>query len=88
MTTEITNQLRYGMGNTVARAMVARVDTPLEKMMQAMQAMGLSADQAAATLTRFGEQVGSPKQELLFRLNERLQGRDPGKPVHWRGLAA
>ena len=32
------------------------------------------------------EYLGSPKRELLFRLNERLQGRDPGEPFNWRGL--
>jgi len=26
------------------------------------------------------------KDELVWRLNERLQGRDPGKPFHWRGI--
>lgn len=32
------------------------------------------------------EYLGSPRRELLFRLNERLQGRDPGEPFNWRGL--
>ena len=25
--------------------------------------------------------------ELQWRLNERLQGRDPGQPVTWKGLS-
>jgi hypothetical protein len=28
----------------------------------------------------------APKKELLWRLNERVQGRDPGDPVNWRGI--
>lgn len=28
----------------------------------------------------------SPKEELKFRLTERANGRDPGKPRTWRGL--
>lgn len=32
------------------------------------------------------ETQGSAKRELLFRLNARLQGIDPGQPVYWRGL--
>lgn len=26
------------------------------------------------------------QDELLWRLNTRLQGTDPGRPVNWRGL--
>lgn len=26
------------------------------------------------------------QDELLWRLNTRLQGNDPGKPVNWKGL--
>ena len=28
----------------------------------------------------------SPQHELLWRLNQGLQGRDPGPSVNWRGL--
>lgn len=28
---------------------------------------------------------GTPKEELRWRLNQRLQGADPGEPVNWRG---
>jgi hypothetical protein len=28
----------------------------------------------------------SPAAELLKRLNDRLSGKDPGKPTNWRGL--
>lgn len=28
----------------------------------------------------------TPKAELLWRLNESVKGRDPGKPRLWRGL--
>lgn len=55
-----------------------------EMAAQLAQQYGVSLDYAAAALSAFGE--GSPRQELLWRLNERLQGRDPGKPTHWRGL--
>lgn len=27
-----------------------------------------------------------PRDELKRRLNDQLQGRDPGEPIHWRGL--
>lgn len=30
--------------------------------------------------------TGSAKDELRWRLNERLQGRDPGQPKNWPGL--
>ena len=40
----------------------------------------LNLDKAARALT------SDPQQELLFRLNARLRGDDPGKPVNWRGL--
>lgn len=40
----------------------------------------LNVDKAARALT------SDPQQELLFRLNARLRGDDPGKPVNWRGL--
>lgn len=28
------------------------------------------------------------QDELLWRLNTRLQGSDPGRPVSWKGLGA
>lgn len=28
----------------------------------------------------------SPKAELLYRLNTRIKGQNPGRPVNWRGL--
>lgn len=28
----------------------------------------------------------SSRDELLWRLNTSLQGRDPGQPVNWKGL--
>jgi hypothetical protein len=28
----------------------------------------------------------TPRNELLWRLNARLRGEDPGEPFHWPGL--
>jgi hypothetical protein len=36
--------------------------------------------------TAFTTLSESPKEELLWRLNEQVNQRDPGKPNHWRGL--
>lgn len=30
--------------------------------------------------------LSSPRSELLWRLNERAKGRNPGEPVNWPGL--
>jgi hypothetical protein len=37
-------------------------------------------DKVARSLT------SSPAKELKWRLNEGLQGRDPGRPINWPGL--
>ena len=55
-------------------------------MQAALVQLGWSAEDAARALGVFSDSVGSPKRELLWRLNEQVQQRDPGKPVHWRGL--
>lgn len=39
-----------------------------------------TVDKAARALT------SDPAQELMFRLNARLRGDDPGTSVNWKGL--
>ena len=36
-------------------------------------------------MDRYRYRAYSPQRELLWRLNEGLQGRHPGEPVNWRG---
>lgn len=50
------------------------------------------ADKFTMTAQRIEEmrrkslKLGSSKTELLWRLNRRLKGQNPGAPVNWRGL--
>jgi hypothetical protein len=64
----------------------APAGTALEDMFKGIQALGASASMTAEAVAKFVDLVGSPKQELLWRLNEQVNQRDPGKPNHWRGL--
>lgn len=36
--------------------------------------------------TRIGYVTAGPRQELIWRLNQRLKGKDPGQPIHWKGI--
>lgn len=38
-----------------------------------------------AWLEAGGKLIGDPREELRWRLNEGLNGRDPGEPLNWRG---
>lgn len=58
----------------------------IANMVEAMKELGYSTKEALQSITGFAQVAGSPKQELLHRLNSRLQGTDPGTPIHWRGL--
>lgn len=53
-------------------------------------AMGLSAEAMAEFVANVDKaaqaMTADPKKELLWRLNARLIGEDPGRPVNWRGL--
>lgn len=61
---------------------------------QAMEELGTAAGLAGDALEEFIHHwrqatealTASPAEELKWRLNQRLQGEDPGQPVNWRGL--
>jgi hypothetical protein len=33
-----------------------------------------------------GHVTRGPRQELIWRLNQRLTGKDPGRPINWKGI--
>lgn len=53
-------------------------------------AMGVTREAAENLITAWGTTArllqDDARTELRWRLNEQLQGRDPGKPFNWKGL--
>lgn len=82
--TKVTDISPYLVGGD--KLFVAPAGTPLKDMLDELVRLGANASVASSAMEHFREAVGSPKEELKWRLNERLQDRDPGKPNHWKGL--
>lgn len=60
-----------------------------EDMRNYARSLGVAADAIEGFVTAWRRGLtglDTARRELLWRLNERLQGRDPGQPTHWRGL--
>lgn len=51
--------------------------------------MGIATEDMAAFIDTMNaiaaEATSSPKKELMWRLNARMMGEDPGEPINWRG---